>query len=245
MKAIFSDFDNTVYFGKDKDYTGLQRAVKAWQDAGNLFVMASGRSGPDLFPSYEVLGIEADGFVCAYGTMLYDKNKKLVSTKSNDNKTLLDFYDIVASYDYNYFAFTSEKGFFRYEDSKARITGLEEMGRLYNGCAGLKTEEDADSLTNRIKTEMSDRLKVVRQSVYFDFPPAGCGKSEGIYAFARLYGIKTEDIIAVGDWLNDLDMIEEFHGMTVENAHPRIKELASAIYPDMEHLIYDQIKKDC
>ncbi len=238
MKIIFADFDNTIYFGADKDYTPLQKAVKAWQDAGNMFVVASGRSGPDLFGPYENLGIRADGFACAYGTMQYDRDKNLFACKYSDNKTLQDFCAVMDRYDYKYVAFTCEKGFFRFEEPRLELKNLERFGIMYNGCAGFKNDEDTYAFIDDIKAKMSDRLNIIRQSWYFDLPPAGCNKATGVMDFARHYGAGKEDIITVGDWMNDYDMIKEFRGITFDYAHPEIKAIATAIYKDMPEIIY-------
>ena len=239
MKIIFADFDNTIYFGNDKDYAPLQKAVKAWQDAGNMFVIASGRSGPDLFPIYGALGITPDGFACAYGTMQYDRNKNLFAFRQSSNDTLKDFCALMDEYDYKYVAFTCDTGFHRFETPRLELKNLERFGKMYNGCAGFKNDEDTADFIQRAKARLGDRLNVIHQSWYFDLPPAGCNKATGVMDFASHYGVTRENIITVGDWLNDYDMIKEFRGITLHHAHPDIKAIATAEYADMPEIIYN------
>jgi hydroxymethylpyrimidine pyrophosphatase-like HAD family hydrolase len=51
-------------------------------------------------------------------------------------------------------------------------------------------------------------------------------KAKGIYRLIDLLGAKYEDVISVGDNINDKDMIKEFRSYAMENAVPLIKELA-------------------
>ena len=60
MKIILSDFDGTIFFGKDKDYSKTAAAVKRWQEEGNLFGMVTGRSLTHLLQDLEPLSITPD-----------------------------------------------------------------------------------------------------------------------------------------------------------------------------------------
>ncbi len=58
----------------------------------------------------------------------------------------------------------------------------------------------------------------------------GCKKSDGVKLLCDKYGINMEDTIAIGDELNDIDMIENAGlGIAVGNANQRIKDVAKYI----------------
>ncbi len=57
-----------------------------------------------------------------------------------------------------------------------------------------------------------------------------CKKSDGVKLLCDRYGISMEDTIAIGDELNDIDMIENAGlGIAVGNANQRIKDVAKFI----------------
>ena len=67
--------------------------------------------------------------------------------------------------------------------------------------------------------------------------PKGVNKATGIYSLLKLVGAKYEDVIAVGDNLNDRDMIAEFHAYGMANGVDEIKQLADAIVYDITAVI--------
>ena len=66
-------------------------------------------------------------------------------------------------------------------------------------------------------------------------------KAKGLYQLAELVGAEKEDIIAVGDNINDTDMIVEFRSYAMENAVDSIKELADFITPSVTALIEKEL----
>ncbi len=57
-----------------------------------------------------------------------------------------------------------------------------------------------------------------------------CKKSDGVQLLCDHYGCNMSEVIAMGDELNDIDMIEKAGlGIAMENANPRIKEVAKFI----------------
>ena len=67
-------------------------------------------------------------------------------------------------------------------------------------------------------------------------------KAKGIYKCIDLLGATYDDVIAVGDNINDKDMIKEFRSYAMENAVPLIKELADFETPSVTDLIYRELK---
>ena len=49
--------------------------------------------------------------------------------------------------------------------------------------------------------------------------------------------MKQNDVFVIGDSINDLEMITQYHGFCVEKAEPNIKAVAVKIYPHVYNLI--------
>lgn len=58
-----------------------------------------------------------------------------------------------------------------------------------------------------------------------------------------IVGAKYEDIIAVGDNINDRDMIAEFRSYAMETGVDEIKNLADFIVPEVTDLIEKELKE--
>lgn len=72
---------------------------------------------------------------------------------------------------------------------------------------------------------------------YVEFNPAGIDKGDAAIALGKLCGIKPDEIIALGDNLNDMAMIKKVGlGVSVHNGVPAIKAAAKLVLPvDNDH----------
>lgn len=69
---------------------------------------------------------------------------------------------------------------------------------------------------------------------YFDYMvdvyPKETSKLTGIKAIAHHFGLTLDDVIAFGDGMNDLEMVQGVKmGIAMGNAHPKVKEVAAMI----------------
>ena len=69
----------------------------------------------------------------------------------------------------------------------------------------------------------------------------GVNKATGIYSLLEIVGGTYQDVIAVGDNINDTHMIAEFRSYAMENAVDSIKSLADEITPGITELIEREI----
>ncbi len=73
--------------------------------------------------------------------------------------------------------------------------------------------------------------------------PKGCNKATGMKELAALLGVGLSQVMACGDYRNDLEMISGAgYGVAVDNALPEIKEAADYVTADISH---DGIYKAC
>jgi Cof subfamily protein (haloacid dehalogenase superfamily) len=90
-----------------------------------------------------------------------------------------------------------------------------------------------DALEPRLKAHFGDREYISKSLPHFlEFARAGVTKGAGLDFLAARLGFTKEQTIAFGDGENDLELVAwPGFGMAVENAQPRVKELASWICP--------------
>ena len=62
-------------------------------------------------------------------------------------------------------------------------------------------------------------------------------KAKGLHRLRELLCVRHEDVITVGDNVNDKDMIEAFRSYAMANGVDMIKELADDITPGITELI--------
>ena len=76
-----------------------------------------------------------------------------------------------------------------------------------------------------------------------DVYPKGTSKLTGIKVIAEHFDLSLEDVIAFGDGMNDLEMVQGVKmGIAMGNAHPKLKEVAAMITDSVnENGIYNAL----
>lgn len=73
---------------------------------------------------------------------------------------------------------------------------------------------------------------VLSEADYIEFLSPGVHKGRGLQALAESLGIAAEETAAIGDYLNDLEMVEwAGFGAAVGNAKEEVKEAADEVFP--------------
>ena len=82
-----------------------------------------------------------------------------------------------------------------------------------------------------------DKLNPLQNGCWIDIVRTDMNKAKGLYILMEYLGAKYDDIIAVGDNINDSDMIREFKSYAMENGVDDIKKLADYVTPGIAELI--------
>lgn len=67
-------------------------------------------------------------------------------------------------------------------------------------------------------------------------------KAKGLTHLLELVGARHDDMITVGDNINDSDMIREFKSYAMENGVQTIKDLADFVTPGVAELIQRELE---
>lgn len=94
------------------------------------------------------------------------------------------------------------------------------------------TEEQLDEFEQIYSRDYDDGYIVRSGKFYLDIVANGASKGYGVKKLAQLLGIKQENVYAVGDNMNDIEMIEYAnHGYAVANATAELIGTAEAKVP--------------
>ena len=69
---------------------------------------------------------------------------------------------------------------------------------------------------------------------------AKAGKEKSIRKLLQLLNIPSEQVITIGDGRNDIAMIKEFNGYSMETADEEVKQVASKIFKSVGDMIEQQ-----
>ena len=230
---------------KDLQVTGrVKKAVTAVRDAGVYFTVSTGRMYQSAARIAGELGIDIP-LITYQGALV----KNSLSGEVLVDKPLPLAYarEIIARiHQYSYHLNC-------YLDDRLLMERDDEAGRRYAAIAGVKAEFVGDlleyldrdptkviaiaqePLIDRLKEEMAPlyegKITVSKSKPHFlEFAHIEATKGQALAFLAAYFDIKREEIMAVGDGYNDLDMLDYAGlGVVVANAREEIKKIADCV----------------
>ena len=233
--AFFIDIDGTL-FPNGKIPMKNRSAIKAVRQAGHLVFINTARSMGNM--PEKVKKLKVDGFICSLGCniIINGKTARLVTIEPDE---LARIFDILNN-NGDRFVFEGEEMLICNESfAKENDWMITESAADGNDYLKKYSSQPVakifvcGKMSDKSKTELSKDYHVFQHRTYAEFSFRGCDKSTGIKFIQSVYNIKTENCVAIGDSLNDADMIR-YCGISVAvgNAVDEIKDMCDIVTDD-------------
>lgn len=252
MRILGSDFDGTLTHKLGEETFA---AIRAWRKAGNKFGIVSGRGTgfffelKERYPELEMdffVGFNGAAILKGDGRLLYEKRYAEVSSKDLMNH-LLDWGCPCAFYNgEEFFCVVRDRKDIPDWIDKADGRFPEELPvlpyfvQISTHCPG--SESIAAEVVEKIREAYGDSLNPLQNGICIDIVPPGINKTTGLLRIAEHFGSSREDVIAVGDNINDTDMIRDFYSYAMERGVDSIKMLADATTETVAELIRRELE---
>lgn len=244
MKIICSDYDGTFNYG------GVTKkrleVIKKWRNDGNLFCIVSGRP-KDFYFELKKAGIELDYLLSCNGALITDGNYNTVGDIKCETLTAKELTDYLfllgCPFSYICCGETYKVKNPDFPEAEGEIGFPEEVINFNQISTALPTFEEAAEVTEKINKTYALHVNALQNGRCIDIVPFGMDKARGIYALLELTGGKYEDVIAVGDNINDEAMIKEFFSYAMENGVQSVKDLANATVKSVDELVFIEEEK--
>lgn len=237
-KLFFIDFDNTIFSHQTNCVPqSALRALAALQKNGHKFILASGR---DVCKDSEELSqhhLNPDGFISANGAMVEAEGHILFNSFFDPKlqKQLFDFvrekkYCLIAKYDDQLYA-SNLKHFLPPSQTKGTefLLSDEAFLMLYDKPLRAVFLQDSPEAIKDVQSHFPE-LKLLCMGEEIggaDIVPAKNNKSNGIPLILDYYGASPENTVAIGDSMNDLEMIRRAgFGIAMGNAMAEVRKTA-------------------
>lgn len=260
VKMIVTDLDGTL-LDLDKSYSlNVKNYLAKLKDEGILIVLATGRildSAIDVTDGAEF----ASYIIASNGCIVYDmKNKKEIQTKNIPMADVIklcrnyfhktDFIDICNRHYYNNLSRneTVDEGFTKkIRDVKTFFTNEQQVTLL--GLAN-KNKDALMDIYNEIEQCYPEYEVFIMQDSFSDnkwveVMPKNVNKISGIKSICEIENIDLEDVLAFGDGLNDVEMIQNVGiGVAMGNSLDELKSNAKYVAPShREDGVYKFLKE--
>ena len=245
MKIIASDYDGTFNHNGIDD--NKRNAVSRWRKAGNLFGIISGRGYPSLKDVVDRKPFEYDFLICNNGAVIFDDKEKMIYENRCDGSyakpLITDMFEWgcpMANIDKDIPVLVKPSNI-EVEEGEYTLETLPGITYFNQISTYLDSTDEATAVVKKIESKYSGVLTPLQNGNCIDIVPQGVNKAQGIYSLLEIVGAEYDDVIAVGDNINDTHMIAEFRSYAMKNAVDSIKDLADYIVSDITEIFEKEI----
>lgn len=241
IKLIAIDMDGTLLNGKKHIDKVQKEAIHEAIEVGIKIVLCTGRPLYGILPFYEELGLselDSEGYVILNnGCSIHKtKNWELIDQVNFTSDDIDYLYKFSEGYDIN-FTLVNDYYYFNIDDRKPTDELITDAGFVFSDITNISLKEAKNGKHKIIKImflgnpnimanfqkENESILKdkyssVLSQPYIYEILPKGNNKGTGLKKLAKKLGIKQEEIMAIGDGNNDIEMFEYAHySVAMEN----------------------------
>lgn len=247
-KLIALDMDGTLLNNNKEISERTKLAIKEARKKGVYIVLASGRPLEGLLKSLNELELTTENdYVLSYNGCLVQnvKTREIISDSTLKGADLNDLYSLSKEVGVNIHSFSKDRGLItpkhsKYTQVEADINDIEinivphdiiDPEETIIKVMMIDEPEILDEGMAKLPKELWDKYSVAKSTPYFlEFFNKESNKGLAIDRLAKYLGIKKEEIITIGDAMNDFPMIEYAGmGIAMGNAVPEVKEIAKYV----------------
>lgn len=250
---VFCDYDRTIYDPDARQVPPRTReAIRAYRQAGGVFVLATGRIYSSILPRAQAIGVDSGYLVCLQGSVGYE-----IETGRQ-----VFCHDLSAKDWHAVAAFAQAKGWTHqiyhdthfyvarsnpYTDEYIQLCGVEP---LYVGEPLGTWTQAADWTAHKMivmspPQEALERIATLQAAFphldisqsapqYIEVVAADSGKGNAVRALCHYLGIDVSRSVAFGDTTNDNSMLQAAGvGIAVDNATSDTKAVADRLCSDV------------
>ena len=246
-KAVFLDLDDTLLDNEKNISEENLEAIKYVKEKGGLVCIASGRS-IELTKKYREMADTSRYIIYSNGAGIFDcdANDKLFSADI-EKETCFDLYNYAIK---NNYGIRIDTSYGRYITDEKYAVGFEILLKPGEGKDIIsdndilqismitETEEERKEMIDFVNNNIAKTVKVENvfktghKEEFFAINIINTSASKGnaINGLCKFLKIDINDVIAIGDGINDISMIKTVGlGVAMENGNPELKAVAKEI----------------
>jgi len=249
VRLLAVDLDGTLLDDERRLTEDGADAIRRATKQGVIVALASGRIYPSMRPFAEALGLQGP-FVCANGGHVIGPGGEELRFHSFDVGSREIIIDFAIAKQLHLNAYTREELLFLQETpwsqvyrSRVRsvIPRVAKINELLSTSISkmmlVGEPSQMQSLRQEIEPMLNSEVTRVTESEpeYLEFLSPDAHKGSGLAEVARVLGIRQEETAAIGDYLNDVEMLE-WAGISaaVENAPQAARDAADVLVESNE-----------
>ena len=247
MKIIASDYDGTLNHGGIDDKK--KAAIKKWRDSGNIFAIVTGRSPADALSIQKKDDLKIDYFIATNGAVILTPQGERISDIRCDGEITRPILDLLFECGCKWGCVITDFPCMIYADESSckqngeyAFDNMPSVSSFNQISTALPDYKAAEKVTAIINEKFGNFVSPLQNGNCIDIVRNDIDKAKGIYLLLDILNGKYEDVIAVGDNINDEAMIKEFRSYAMKNGVESIKELADNTVESVTELIEKELE---
>ncbi len=244
IKMIVIDLDGTILNSDRKVSTSTKQYFKRLKDKGYIIAIATGRIYASALKATDGADF-ANYIISDTGSCVYDRKESSVLSSNYIDleiaKRIFDYY----SEDCRYIDICDKNTIYKYSDEIENsdiVKTIKDKDYIINNCKyishiaiSMKDNEAVMDVYNKLINDFSELEIVIMQDSFserkwIEIMAKGSSKYNRIRELANYLNIDNDEIIAFGDGLNDIEVLENCgYSVALKNALPEVQEKANDI----------------
>lgn len=243
-KLLVSDMDATLLNSKHKVSDANREAIEYFISEGGRFTVASGRMVPAVSAYFNQMTINAPA-ILHNGAKLYDydndevvyeryieEDRKAAIKRVHDEHPELGLEIYADELVYVYRECFETKRFKTRSYKVIYELPDEVWERKWTKVLIIGRKNQLDKFEPIYRRDYDKGYSVRSGDHFLDIVATGASKGNGLAALADMLGIDMKNVYAVGDNMNDIDMLQAAgHSFAVANAEQTVKDIADEVIP--------------
>jgi len=243
-KLMAVDIDGTLVNDAGMITEVTKKAIKSAVEAGLIFTIATGRPIQGVEHFNELLGLDLPYITYNGSMVVMGKSREILYEKKMDPDDAKHIYQMGTDYGSTVIVWAHNKLYVNDMNADAKLYSKQAHQAallmentdvvLESGVSKIlwiDTIQNIDRLKMDVIGKVSENVNFhTSKPIYIEFVDKDASKAIAMEKLGKHFGIKREEMIAVGDGENDLSMIEYAGlGIAMANADEKVKEMADAI----------------
>lgn len=243
-RLIVTDIDGTLVDGNQQISATNKEAIRRFQEAGGMFSLATGRVEDAALHYVEQLQIRCPVILYNGGKIVDFTRKETLYEQALLTSEAYDSLIIAEQLNIDMVIYTNDGIWTRRISDVIHEYMQKDQVRchVYDDIHDFKDltvykillirkNEQFEDVVEQLKMNKKMKSRLVRsEPTYLEILPQGVTKGNALAMLASSMNIPLEQVIAIGDNLNDLEMIEQAGwGVAVDNAHQELKGVADYV----------------
>lgn len=223
IKLIALDMDGTLLTSKDEVSEANKEAIKRARAKGVSVMLSTGRWLGSCYPFAKMLALDTP-LITVNGGEIWSADKELIERHVHDSTLMEKMWKLGKKMNVNMWIVSTEKVFNAgaYPDDFTAHEWLK---------IGFSTEDLSKLDIIRKELEQDERLELTNSlPTNIEVNPFGVNKANGIMRVCEELNISMDQVMAVGDSLNDIKMIQQAGiGIAMGNGQEKVRQAADFI----------------